>query len=82
MRHALLAALLTIAIADPALADRGPPEGSRPLSQIIAQIEKRGDVAYIKEVEFDDGVYKVEYRNREGKEREIKIDPRTGEERR
>lgn len=82
MRKALIAVWLTAATAAPALADRGTPEGSQPLSRIVAQIEQRSDVAYIKEIEFDDGVYEIEYRTRDGKEREIKIDPRSGEERR
>jgi len=56
----------------------GPPEGALSLSQIIAQIESRPDFAFIKDIDWDDGRYEVEYRTREGRDRTLKVDPRTG----
>lgn len=56
----------------------GPPAGALSLSQIIAQIESRPDYAYIKDIEWEDGRYEVVYRTRDGRDRDLKIDPRTG----
>jgi hypothetical protein len=56
----------------------GPPAGALSLSQIITQIESRPDFAYIKDVDWDDGRYQVQYRTRDGRDRDLKIDPRTG----
>lgn len=56
----------------------GPPVGALSLSQIITQIESRPDFAYIKEIDWDDGRYEVEYRTRDGRDRVLKVDPRTG----
>jgi len=64
--------------ADPADAQGGPPSGALSLSQIITQIESRPDFAYIKDVDWDDGRYLVQYRTRDGRDRDLKIDPRTG----
>jgi hypothetical protein len=56
----------------------GPPAGALSLSQIITQIESRPDFAFIKDIDWDDGRYEVEYRTREGRDRTLKVDPRTG----
>lgn len=56
----------------------GPPAGSLSLSQIIIQIESRPDYAFIKDIDWRDGCYEVEYRTRDGRDRNLKIDPRTG----
>lgn len=56
----------------------GPPVGALSLSQIIAQIESRPDFAFIKDIDWDDGRYEVEYRTRDGRDRTLKVDPRTG----
>ncbi|WP_374301709.1 PepSY domain-containing protein [Ferrovibrio sp.] len=56
----------------------GPPAGSLSLSQIIIQIESRPDYAFIKDIDWRDGRYEVEYRTRDGRDRNLKIDPRTG----
>jgi hypothetical protein len=54
-----------------------PPEGSVPLSEIIASIEIEGHT-WITEVEFEDGVWEVEFVvGDEGFE--LEIDPMTGE---
>ena len=54
-----------------------PPEGSLPLSQIIASVEIAGHTA-ITEVEFEDGVWEVEFVVG-GEEYQLEIDPMTGE---
>lgn len=56
----------------------GPPVGALSLSQIIAQIESRPDFAFIKDIDWDDGRYDVQYRTRDGRDRNLKVDPRTG----
>ncbi len=56
----------------------GPPAGALSLSQIITQIESRPDFAFIKDIDWDDGRYEVEYRTRDGRDRNLKVDPRTG----
>lgn len=63
--------------ADPAK-QGGPPVGALSLSQIIAQIESRPDFAFIKDIDWEDGRYDVEYRTRDGRDRNLKVDPRTG----
>lgn len=75
---AILTAGLVLGIT-PALAG-APPQNSQPLSQLLATIERNGDVAYFKDVEWDDdGYYEVEYRTRNGDEREVKVDPVSGQ---
>ena len=70
---------LVAAGAVPAFADaRPPPDGSKPLSQIIGQIEQGADFRYIDEVELDHGAYKVEYYTKDGIEHKLYIDPTTG----
>ncbi|MEK9969067.1 MAG: hypothetical protein VW600_08010 [Ferrovibrio sp.] len=56
----------------------GPPAGALSLSQIITQIESRPDFAYIRDIDWDAGRYLVQYRTRDGRDRALKIDPRTG----
>ena len=56
----------------------GPPVGALSLSQIITQIESRPDFAFIKDIDWDDGRYDVQYRTRDGRDRTLKVDPRTG----
>lgn len=68
-------------MADPAQQiepEGGPPVGALSLSQIITQIESRPDFAFIKDIDWDDGRYEVEYRTRDGRNRTLKVDPRTG----
>jgi len=71
---ALLALTSTAAVA----ADAPPPKDAQPLSKILQQVENRSDFAYMDEVEWDHGVYEVEYYTTSGAEVEIKIDPVTG----
>lgn len=80
-RLSLAAASLLAMLATPALAQ--PPADAMPLSQIIAALEAQGDVAWIKEVDWDDdGYWEIEYRREGGGDVEIKIDPVSGEPRR
>jgi hypothetical protein len=68
-------------MADPAQQiepEGGPPVGALSLSQIITQIESRPDFAFIREIDWDDGRYDVQYRTRDGRDRNLKVDPRTG----
>lgn len=58
-----------------------PPVGSLSLSQIIIKVEGEPDFAYIDEVDWEDGLYEIAYRTRDGSKREMKIDPRTGKDR-
>jgi len=54
-----------------------PPDNAKPLSAIVQAVENRG-IGAITEIEFDDGVWEVEFR-RDGKKVEMDIDPITGE---
>jgi hypothetical protein len=54
-----------------------PPEGSLPLSEIIANFEIAGHTA-VTEVEFEDGVWEVEFVVGDEKYA-LEIDPMTGE---
>jgi uncharacterized membrane protein YkoI len=54
-----------------------PPEGAKPLSEIVASMEVPGHLQII-EVEFEDGVWEIEY-VMDGEEHELQIDPMTGE---
>jgi hypothetical protein len=77
----LSAAVLAVALAAPAFADR-PPEDGMPLSEILQMVEQREDFGWFEEIEWDDdGYWEVEYYTRDGDEREIYLDPRTGQER-
>ncbi|MFN3938174.1 MAG: PepSY domain-containing protein [Gemmobacter sp.] len=60
-----------------------PPDGAKPLSEIIAGIEASQDVAWIDEVDWDDrGYWKIEFYTPAGAEVEIRVDPVSGEIRR
>ena len=45
---------------------------------MLQQVESRPDFAYIKDIEWDDDTYQIEYQTKEGDEEEIEIDPATG----
>jgi hypothetical protein len=75
----ILVAALGLAGAAPAVADGPPPpDGAKPLSDIIGQLEKGGDFRYVEEVEFEGGFYKVEYYSKDGVKHKLYIDPMTG----
>lgn len=56
-----------------------PPEGSKPLSEIVQSVEKR-DLGTITEVEFEDGFWEFEIRKTAMKIK-LYVDPRTGKDR-
>ena len=65
----------------PATAEPGG-EGRLPLSQILAQLEASGDVAWFDEIEWDsDGYWEIEFVRPNGAEVEVNIDATTGERR-
>jgi hypothetical protein len=58
--------------------DERPPAGTKPLSEIIRALEDQG-LGGITEVEFDDGVWKIEVHQPDGKELDIRVDPMSGQ---
>lgn len=77
MRIILLATAFA-AFTFPAFANDRPPEGSMPLSAIIAQIENEPGFAYFDEIEFDDGVWEIEYYRADGAKVSVDVDPMHG----
>lgn len=66
----------------PALADRYPPPNALPLSQVVRMLEEQLEPAYFDEIEWDDdGYWEVEYIDRRGTKRKVKVDPVTGQHR-
>jgi hypothetical protein len=59
-------------------AEAAPPEGSKPLTEILRPIETGPDFAYFEEVEFENGKYKIEYYKKDGSKQKMELDPRTG----
>jgi uncharacterized membrane protein YkoI len=62
-------------LAAPLAAAEGLPADARPLSEIVATLERQG-YGPILEVELDDGRWEVEA-YREGRKYELKVDPRS-----
>jgi peptidase YpeB-like protein len=58
--------------------DELPPANAKPLSEIIKAVEDKG-LKTITEVDFDDGVWKIEARQADGKEITLEVDPVAGE---
>ncbi|ANT51848.1 PepSY domain-containing protein [Mesorhizobium amorphae] len=56
-----------------------PPPNAKKLSEIIAKVEQRNDFQYVKEVDWDSGVYTVTYYTSDKAKVEISYDPVTGE---
>jgi hypothetical protein len=59
-------------------AEAAPPEGSKPLTEILRPIEARSDFAYFEEIELEEGKYKIEYFTKDGSKQKIEVDPLTG----
>lgn len=57
--------------------DERPPADGKKLSEILASLEEK-DLGTICEVEFDDRYWEVEVK-KDGRERTIRVDPKTGE---
>ena len=71
-------ALVVGLAAGSALAD-GRPRDALPLLEVIRLVEAERDVAYVKEVEWEeDGYWEIAYVNSNGRAIEIEVDPRTG----
>ena len=75
MKAIPLAAVLILGfgVAPAATAGDRPPQDAKPLSQVIAGLEKQGYGPF-SEVEFDDGRWEIEV-YREGKKRKLEVDP-------
>jgi hypothetical protein len=74
----LLWVALALCIPSAVWAEAAPPEGSKPLTEILRPIETRPDFAYFEEVELEDGKYKIEYHTKSGSKQKIEVDPLTG----
>ncbi len=72
-----IAGLVTSAARADMFKDELPPANAKPLSEIIRTVENQG-YKVISEVEFDDGVWKIEAHQPDGKEVHIKVDPLSG----
>lgn len=81
MRTLLVAALLLGLPATGALADPPPPQGAKPMTELLQNIERSADFGYFDEVEWDDGFYEVEYYTKTGTKKKIYIDPVSGNQR-
>lgn len=81
IRAMFLLCALPVLAAGPARADwfqdELPPANAKPLSEIIKVVEDKG-YKVITEVEFDDGVWKIEAHQPGGKEIHVKVDPVSG----
>lgn len=58
----------------------GPPLGSLSLSQLILKVEGEPEFAYVRDIDWREGKYRVTYVTRNGEAHEKAIDPRTGRE--
>ena len=58
--------------------DELPPVNAKPLSEIVKAVEEKG-FKIITEIEFEDGVWKIEAHQTDGKEIKLKVNPITGE---
>ena len=76
----LLALGPVLLLAGPAFAQSLPPQGSLPLSQIVAGVEKTETPRAFTEVEWDDdGYWDIEFVNQNNRRASVRIDPMTGE---
>lgn len=76
----LFLALLAAPSAQAQEPDRAPPADARPLSEIVAAVEKRDGFRYIDEVEWDeDGFWNVTYYTSDRAKVEIRYDPVSGD---
>jgi len=72
--------LACLALSSPAVAQNVIfVPGSGVTADVAQNIAVGNGVIAIRKIEFDDGAWKVEGRDREGRRVEMKIDPRTGE---
>lgn len=74
----MAAALASVPLSNALARDAPPPQGAKPLSELLQGVEKRPDFQYIDEVDWDHGAYKVEYYTQQGAEVKIRIDSISG----
>jgi hypothetical protein len=79
-----IAAFVALILTGPAFSQETqtgvPPTGARPLSEILAKVEKRDQFSYIDEIRWnDDGYYEVTYFTSDKAKVEINYNPVTGE---
>jgi len=55
-----------------------PPVGALSLSQIILKVEGQPDFGFVQQVSWQNGVYRIAYRTRDGALRLLQADARTG----
>ena len=82
MRTVIPATLFALLALSPPLAAQNVifvPGGGGVTADVAQDIAVGNGVIAIRKIEFDDGAWKVEGRDREGRRVEMKIDPRTGE---
>jgi hypothetical protein len=84
MRYRLSAVAWVAALAVVQQAWALPPQKeAAPLSRILQALEQQDDVAYFKDIEWDEtGYWEIEYLDKHGRTVELKIDPVSGETRR
>lgn len=70
---------LALGFAAPALADPPPPADAMPLSQILETLEQESGFSHFEDIEWDDGVWEIEYRSDDNREVRVDIDPVSGE---
>jgi hypothetical protein len=58
--------------------DEQPPAGAKPLSEVIKVVEDQR-LGAITEVEFEDGVWKIEVHKPDGGEIDLRVDPISGQ---
>lgn len=58
--------------------DEQPPADAKKLSEIVKALEDQG-LGGITELEFEDGVWKIEVHNPDGSETDLRVDPRSGQ---
>lgn len=80
LRLLALSAAAAMVLAGAASADQPPPSDAQPLSQLLSVVEQQSDFHYVDEIEWEDrGSYKVEYVTKDGRERTVRIDARSGQ---
>ena len=58
--------------------DELPPSGAKKLSEIVKALEDQG-LDGITEIEFEDGVWKIEVHRPDGSEIDVRVDPVSGQ---
>jgi hypothetical protein len=58
--------------------DERPPANAKKLSEIVKTLEDQG-LGGITEIEFEDGVWKIEVHNPDGSETDLRVDPVSGQ---